>query len=107
MEDLKPEPVEKKSISAPSPGDQDIKKVPQEELENKANEDLAIVDQVPVKRVEEQIPCLDKMLASTIAPIAQTTGNEVDLDTFLNRETELRQRIVPTGIGKIKLTLKF
>ena len=58
------------------------------------------------KKDEVQIPCLDKMLASTIAPIAQTTGNEVDFDTFLNRETELRQRIVP-GIGKIKLTLKF
>ena len=46
MEDMKPEPVEKKSISAPSPGDRDVDKVPQEELENKANEDLAIVDQV-------------------------------------------------------------
>ena len=49
------------------------------------------------------------MLASTIAPIANVSldkGNELDMDTFLNRETELRQRIVP-GLGKIKLTLKF
>ena len=49
------------------------------------------------------------MLASTIAPIAKVSlvnPNELDMDTFLNRETELRQRIVP-GIGKIKLTLKF
>ena len=49
------------------------------------------------------------MLASTIAPIANVSldkKNSLDMDTFLNRETELRQRIVP-GVGKIKLTLKF
>lgn len=132
-EDLKPEPVKKKSSTTePVSMDQEVKETPQEELENKANEDLASEDKVPeskpeqvtmgmvmsAKRVGDQIqsthhsekesvPALDQMLANTIAPIAQTTGNEVDLDTFLNREMSLRQRVVPSEIGRVKLTLKF
>jgi len=85
------------------------KEVPQEELENKTNEDLVFAEQVPSDRTDLPIPALDQMLASTIAPIAKVSlaqGNELDMDTFLSRETELRQRIVP-GVGKIKLTLKF
>ena len=41
----------------------------------------------------------------TIGPMVQTTGNELDVDTFLNRETDLRQRNV--GHGKVKLSLKY
>jgi len=53
------------------------------------------------------IPALDQMLANTIAPMAKTSGNPIDMDTFLNREMSLRQRRVPSEIGRIKLTLKF
>ena len=31
----------------------------------------------------------------------------IDMETFLNREMSLRQRRVPSEIGRIKLTLKF
>jgi len=98
------EPLKKKSVIDEAV----VTEVPQEELENKTNEDLVFAEQVPADKAVLPIPALDQMLASTIAPIAKisTAGNELEMDTFLNRETELRQRIVP-GVGKIKLTLKF
>lgn len=51
-------------------------------------------------------PALDEMIASTISPMVKTTGNSVDPETFLNAESELRQRHVQ-GIPKIKLSLKY
>merc|ERR1719483_1485966 len=106
LEDSKPEPLKKKSVVGET---EEGNKVPQEELENKTNEDLVFAEQEPADKADLPIPALDQMLASTIAPIAKVSlakGNELDMDTFLSRETELRQRIVP-GVGKIKVTLKF
>merc|ERR1719464_1355022 len=99
------EPLKKKSVIDEAV----VTEVPQEEVENKTNEDLVSAEQVPAVKAVTPIPALDQMLASTIAPIANVSldkKNSLDMDTFLNRETELRQRIVP-GVGKIKLTLKF
>ena len=57
---------------------------------------------------KESIPALDQMLANTIAPMAKTSDCNLDMDTFLNREMTLRQRkVVPSEIGRIKLSLKF
>ena len=50
-------------------------------------------------------PALDEMVSSTIGPMVQTTGNEVNIDTFLNTETELRQR--KGKLGKVKLSMKY
>ena len=46
-EDLKPEPVKKQSTISNVSIDQEAKETPQEELENKANEDLVLEDIVP------------------------------------------------------------
>ena len=68
-------------------------------------------DQIQSSQTQKEsvasIPSLDQMLANTIAPMAKTSGNPIDMDTFLNQEMSLRQRHVPSEIGKVKLTLKF
>ena len=57
----------------------------------------------------EKVPSLDQMIQSTIQPMIKSTGNEVDMDTFLNTETELRQRtnVLSVSPGKIKLSLTY
>ena len=59
--------------------------------------------------VPDKVPSLDAMISSTIAPMIQTTGNEVNLDTFLNTETEIRKRTAASVLspGKIRLSLTY
>ena len=59
--------------------------------------------------VPDKVPSLDAMISSTIAPMIQTTGNEVNLDTFLNTETEIRKRTAGSVLspGKIRLSLTY
>ena len=57
-------------------------------------------------------PSLEEMVGATIEPMIETTGNQVDMDEFLNPpepETELRHRtnVQSVSSGKIKLSLTY
>ena len=57
-------------------------------------------------------PSLEEMVGATIEPMIETTGNQVDMDVFLNPpepETELRHRtnVQSVSSGKIKLSLTY
>ena len=53
-------------------------------------------------------PSLDEMIANTLQPMVQTTGNSIDLSDLLSPESEIRQRTSVNGPhGKIKLGLVF
>ena len=60
---------------------------------------------------DSKIPALDEVVGCTIDPMVKSTGNEVDMDTFLNNETTLRQRtsaeVQSSACGKVSLTLKY
>ena len=62
----------------------------------------------PVVEQTTRSPSLDEMVSNMLEPMLKTTGNDIDLSSFLNPLTDMRQRAGVFGpCGKVKIGLVF